>query len=101
RNQFNAGLVPPNDVSSVEAQESRQRMLTVQARSTRDVAEAELGRLIGLDPGASIRPASSLAPPVPEALTGAVQSVLALVEQARAARAERAALQKHVIAADE
>src|SRR5947199_159029 len=37
RNQFSAGLVPPNDVSSVEAQESRQRMLRVQARTTRDI----------------------------------------------------------------
>ena len=32
RNQLAAGLVPPNDVLTVEAQESRQRMLAVQAR---------------------------------------------------------------------
>jgi len=101
RNQFSAGLVPPNDVSSVEAQESRQRMLMVQARSTRDVTEAELGRLAGVDPGVSIRPVSPLAPPAPDALAAAARSVVALVEQARAARAERAALQKHVTAADE
>src|SRR5436190_6045412 len=49
RNQFAAGLVPPNDVLSVEAQESRQRMLAIQARGARDVAAAELARLAGLD----------------------------------------------------
>jgi outer membrane protein TolC len=100
RNQFNAGLVPPNDVSSVEAQESRQRMLTVQARSTRDVTEAELARLIGVDPDVAIRPVSPLAPPT-QASMAAARSVLAQIEQARAARAERASLQKHVTAADE
>src|SRR5262249_14839722 len=100
RNQFNAGLVPPNDVSSVEAQESRQRMLTVQARSTRDVTQAELSRLIGVDPDVAIRPVSPLAPPSQASMAEA-RSVLALIEQARAARAERASLQKHVTAADE
>jgi len=117
--------VPPNDVSSVEAQESRQRMLTVQARTTRDVAEAELGRLVGADPGVTIQPVSPLAPPdgtvrlkadttygdttYGEATyvvsgfsrTAQAGSVLALIEQARAARAERAALEKRVSAADE
>ena len=100
RNQFNAGLVPPNDVSSVEAQESRQRMLTVQARSTRDVTQAELARLIGVDPDVAMRPVSPLAPPT-QASMAAARSVLAQIEQARAARAERASLQKHVTAADE
>ena len=43
RNQLDAGLVPPNDVLNVEAQESRQRMLAIQARGARDVSAAELG----------------------------------------------------------
>ena len=34
--------MPPNDVLSVQAQEARQRMLSIQAASNRDVAEAEL-----------------------------------------------------------
>ena len=41
RNQLEAGLAAPNDVLTVEAQESRQRMLSIQARANRDVAEAE------------------------------------------------------------
>jgi len=98
RNQFTAGLVPPNDVSTVEAQESRQRMLGVQARTTRDVAESELARLIGVAPGIHIQPASPLTPPpVPSATDGGQT----LVEQARGIRPERTALTKRAAAADE
>src|SRR5207248_177976 len=96
RNQFAAGLVPPNDVSSVAAQESRQRMLAVQARATRDVAEAELGRLVGAAPGAPIQPVSPLEPPARTA-----PSAAAAIEEARVARAERAGLAQRVAAADE
>ncbi len=94
RNQLDAGLVPPNEVLSVEAQESRQRMLRIQARSTRDVAEAELGKLIGAPPGTAIHPVSPLdAPPPPTAEVGA------LVDEATRDRSERAALATRVDAA--
>jgi len=96
RNQLAAGLVPPNDVLSVEAQESRQRMLAIQARGARDVAAAELSRLVGLAPGTAIEPAAPLEPPPAEPL-----AVEALVESARAQRPERAALLKRVEAAEE
>ncbi len=62
RNQLDVGLVPPNDVLSVEAQESRQRMLAVQARVARDVSEAELARLIGA-PGERIEAVAPLEAP--------------------------------------
>jgi outer membrane protein len=94
RNQLDAGLVPPNEVLSVEAQESRQRMLRIQARSTRDVTEAELGKLIGAPPGTAIHPVSPLdAPPPPTVEVGA------LVDEATRDRSERAALAKRVDAA--
>lgn len=99
RNQLSAGLVPPNDVSSVEAQESRQRMLSVQARTTRDVADAELGRLVGADLDAAIQPVSPLDLPPLDADRQTPLS--ALVEQARAGRSERVALTKRVAAAEE
>ena len=54
RNQLAVGLVPPSDVFTVEAQESRQRMLAVQARVARASAEAELARLIGAAPGTAL-----------------------------------------------
>jgi outer membrane protein TolC len=96
RNQFAAGLLPPNDVSSVEAQRSRQRMLQVQAKAARDVAEAELARLVGAAPGTPIEAVAPLdAPPAPSA------SVDELIDRARRERPERAALVKQVEAAKE
>jgi outer membrane protein len=96
RNQLAAGLVPPNDVLSVEAQESRQRMLTIQARATRDVVEADLARLVGAPAGTAIETASPLdAPPPVE------PAMAALVERARQQRAERAALTRRIGAAGE
>jgi outer membrane protein len=96
RNQLAAGLVPPSDVFIVEAQASRQRMLTVQAQSTREIAEAELARLVGAAPGTPIEPAAALdalaPPPVP---------LDALIDAARQQRPERAALVKRVGAAGE
>ena len=50
RERLAAGLVPPNEVASAEAQESRQRMLLIEARNQRDLSNAELARLMGLDP---------------------------------------------------
>ena len=96
RASFDAGLVPPNDVSSVVAQESRQRMLRVQAETTREVAEAELARLIGAPPGAPIEPTSTLEPPAPETTPAET-----LAEEARASRRDRAALARRVDASGE
>ena len=90
RNQLNAGLVPPNDVLSVEAQESRQRMFTIQARTMRDNAEAELARLIG-EPGAAIEPSAAFDPPPPR--TGVVRG--AARRGAPSARRPRRAAQAH------
>jgi outer membrane protein TolC len=96
RNQLAAGLVPPSDVFTVEAQESRQRMLAVQAQARRDVAEAELGRLAGVAAGTAVAAAAALvAPPAPTA------SLEALVDVARQQRPERAALVKRASAAGE
>lgn len=94
RNQLAAGLVPPSDVFTVDAQASRQRMLTVQAQSNRDVVDAELSRLVGAPPGTPVETAAALdvlAPP-PTALDG-------LIEAARHQRPERAALVKRAGAA--
>lgn len=95
RNQLDAGLVPPNEVLSVEAQASRQRMLAVQAAAARDVAEAELARLVGASPGTPIETAEP-AEPGPAASA----SIDALIETARRQRPERAALLKRVTAAE-
>ena len=109
RNQLAAGLVPPSDVLSVEAQRSRQRMLAIQAGTARDVAEAELGRLVGAPDGASIDPAAALElPPGSPGEAGAglrpgpaAEALAALVAEARQRRPERAALAKRVDATGE
>ena len=89
RNQLAAGLVPPNDVLTIEAQASRQRMLTEQARAARDNAETELARLVGAPPGTPIAAVADLSD-VP-ADRGPLD---ALVDSARRDRPERAALLK-------
>ena len=89
RNQLDAGLLPPSDVYRVEAQASRQRMLTVQAGSARDIVEAELARLVGAPPGTPIETVAALdlLGPLPTSLDG-------LIASARLQRSERAALLK-------
>jgi len=93
RNQFEAGLIAPNDVLSAEAQEARQRMLSVQARTTREVAEADLARLIDAEPGTRIEPDAPLVPPTVDATFDA------LVAAAKEHRPERQALIQRVDAA--
>jgi ABC-2 type transport system ATP-binding protein len=85
RNQLTAGLVPPNELYTVQAQESRQRMLAVQAQATRDVAEAELGRFVGGSPGVPIEPADAADPP-PASTTPLPE----LIEPARSVRKHQA-----------
>jgi outer membrane protein TolC len=95
RNQLEAGLIPPNDVFAVEAQRSRQQMLGIQARASREAVEAELARLVGAAPGTPIAPA-----PAPEPARDS-RPIDALVAEARERRRERTALVERVRAAEE
>jgi outer membrane protein TolC len=95
RRRLEAGIVAPHDVLAIEAQESRQQLLAIQARGNRDVAEADLARLIGT-PRARIQPASPLAPPAP--VTAGLESLIA---EAASRRAEREALSRRLTAAEE
>lgn len=95
RNQLEAGLLPPNELLTAEAQEARQRMLSIQAKATRDMASADLARLAGLAPGTRITPAATLEPP---SVTSTVEALLA---EARENRPERKALEHRVAAAEE
>jgi len=114
RNQLTAGLVPPSDVFTVEAQESRQRMLAVQARVARDVAEAELARLVGVAPGTALEAFGAATPEgTPSAVpyesgtpraapyVATAGSLATLIDLARHQRPERAALVKRRDAAAE
>jgi outer membrane protein len=96
RQRFNAGLVPPNEVASAEAQESRARMLLIEARNQRDVSLADLARLADVDPSQSIEPAAALDAPAPS-----VSVSDALLAEARASRNERRAMERRIEAADQ
>ena len=96
RNRLDVGLIPPNDVLSVEAQQARQQMLRIQAVSDRDVAEAALGRLCGFPPGTRIGTISPLEP-----MAETPQGFDALLNVARENRANRRALSERVNAAGE
>jgi outer membrane protein TolC len=97
RHQFDVGLVPPNDVSTVEAQASRERMFGVQARTIRDVAEAQLAYLIGAPSGTPIVAVAALDAPS----TRPADGMDALQAAARRQRPERAALDTRLTAAGE
>jgi outer membrane protein TolC len=93
RSQFDAGLVPPNDVLSVEAQRARQQALLVETRNAEAVARADLKRLVGLDQGAPMVLDASLeqvpATPPPDE---------ALIAEARSSRSERRAFEDRIAA---
>jgi outer membrane protein TolC len=95
RERFKAGLVPPNEIASTEAQQSRQRMLLIEAQNQRALASAELARLIGVDLLQPIEPVEALElPPV------AAAPLPGLLAEARAMRNERRSLEQRIQAAD-
>jgi len=91
RQRFTAGLIPPNEVASAEAQESRARMLAIEARNQRDVATADLARLVGRAPGEDVEPVAVL-----DAPATSVSGLDALVAGARESRDERRALERRL-----
>jgi outer membrane protein len=97
--RYMAGLIPPNELSSATAQEARSRMLAIEARAQRDVAMADLARLIGAAPDQPIDPTADLARS-PTGLVDRSLELALLLESARGARQERRALQQRVTAAE-
>lgn len=94
RARFQQGLIPPNELQSAEAQESRERVLSIEAANARGVAEADLRRLTGIDGFGPIEPAGMLDPSA-----AAPAAVDQLVAEAISRRPERQALQDRVDAA--
>jgi len=96
RNRLKVGLVPPNDVLSMEAQRSRQQVLLIQARNAYDVALADLRRLTGLDPDAPLQVSAVFEPPAPPPADPATLS-----RSAREGRPERRAISSRIEGAGE
>lgn len=90
RAQFDNGLIPPNEVSSTEAQRSRQQVLQIEARNFRSSAMEDLRRLTGVTEEIEIA----------ERLEAAAQPGTTATLEA-SARAERQAQAERIIAADE
>lgn len=93
RNRLDAGLIPPNDVLTSEAQLSRERMLRIEAAGGRTVAEASLVRLVGLPPGTVVRPV------LPDQPQPAAERFDDLMAAAHTNRSDRRALTDRVAAA--
>ena len=95
RARLEAGLVPPNEIASAEAQQSRQRMLLIEAQNQRALASAELARLIGADLLQPIEPVETLDRPA-----AAAAAFTGLLAEARTMRHERRSLEQQIQAAD-
>lgn len=94
RTMFDQGLIPPNDVLSAEAEESRRRVLVIEARNTTRIAEADLARLLGMDGDVRLEPSATLtAPELPPLATPnrPERTALELRVEASEARADAAA----------
>jgi outer membrane protein TolC len=97
RSRLEQGFIPPNEVLTAEAQQSRQRLLAIEAASQRGVAVADLQRLLGVDGPQDVEPAAALSLAEPRV----DPDVDTLVRQAHDARPERRALESRAEAARE
>lgn len=92
RRRFEVGLIPPNDVSSFEAQRSRERAQLIEASNLRESALIELRRLIGVEPEVVIDLADRLDDVVAGIAESATGSVPDAITEAVSRRPERKAL---------
>jgi outer membrane protein TolC len=103
RNRLAAGIAPPNEVSSFEAQRSQEALQLLEAEHLRDSVTVELRRLIGARPDDPIAIASPLTAPdgtAPATAPAATQPVSSLVTLAVGQRPERQSIQFQIAAAE-
>ena len=96
RNRATYGLAARNEVLFVQVERDRAELARIQARNVSAIANANLQRLLGLEPSARVVPTEPRT--VPEA-TEPIPDTNALVEKALAARPEIAALRARIDAA--
>jgi outer membrane protein len=94
--RLDQGLIPPNELLSAEAQYSRQRVAAIEATNARQIAEADVRRLIGAE---GIGPIEAIATLEPPPAAGAA-NLERLIADAIANRPERRALTDRAEAAD-
>jgi len=98
--QVDAGLLPPNDVLTAQAQRARQAVGLIQVEHAAELAGLSLGRLVGLAPGVHITPVTPLADELPGVAALEGLGPEALVDRARTSRPERAGLDARAAAAE-
>jgi outer membrane protein len=99
KNRFDVGLIPPNEVSTLEAQRSRERAQLIEATNIREGASIDLRRLIGVPQETILELTDSLdSTAQAPASTGQVSDI---VKQALDARSERKALSFRLGGAEE
>jgi len=97
RARLSSGLIPPNEVSSAEAQASHQRLIALEAANQRAIAEADLARLTGRD-SVTVRAPDAAAPGTSAA---SIARAAELITRALGVRPERQALESRVRSAEE
>ena len=101
RVRLEQGLIPPNDVTSAEAQRARQHLLSIESKNLRQIANADLRRLTGLRPPLS--PGTATASGDSHSYRGQPQLAVAVPGGGDGGdgggRPERTALERRVVAA--
>ena len=92
RARVEAGVLPPNDVLSAEAQRARQNVQLIQARNDVALFEANLARLVGAEPGRPITLTTPADQPLIEATALAGLPAAELLARTHASRPERQAM---------
>jgi outer membrane protein TolC len=92
KSRVDAGVLPPNDLLSAQAQRARESVRLIQARKDSAIAEMDLARLIGEEPGIRIATTSLVDRSAPSATEVVSQTEAALVARAREHRPERSGL---------
>jgi outer membrane protein TolC len=95
RDRFAAGVAARNDVLSVQVDRDRAELQRLAARNDADVANANLLRILGLEPGVTVEPAEPLAAPAPQD-----EGLEVLVAKALGGRPELAGLRARALAAE-
>lgn len=96
RQRFDVGLIPPNEVTALEAQRARERAQLLEASNIREAALIDLRRLIGAAPDAVIDLTDAIAQPAP----APVSTSSDMVESALRARPELKALSARLSGAE-
>jgi outer membrane protein TolC len=92
RARVDAGVLPPNDLLSAQAQRARQNVQLIQTRNAAAIAEMRLGRAVGLSGGEPIALSSPLDRPASNVGALTSMSLERLVARAHESRPERQAL---------